>query len=329
MDHEPNNNLASVPSPHGDLMRRVDLAIERATCALLALQHVEGYWQGALEVNAEMNAEYIIFCRFMGLQPDVELEKKLTRQILDTQQQDGSWALFPGGEGDLSTTIEAYFGLKLTGQRAGDERMMQARRWILSKGGVANSKTLARFYLATMNQVPWSSTAALPIEITLLPKWFPFNMYELASWARGTLFGLMMLQAKKPTVSVDARQSVLELCVEPPHRTKFTIPRGRLLSLRNLFYQVDKALRFYDGHHIKFLRTQAIRRVEDWLLEHQDANGSWGGIQPCYLLSPMALKSLGYRIDHPVILKGVNAARELIWDLGVFPVSTYETESGD
>ena len=162
-----NNTDIVVALPrHDELVARVDSTIERAQRALLAQQHPEGYWQAALEAHAEMNAEYIIFNRFMELRPDPELDKKLAKQILETQQGDGSWALFPGGEGDLSTTIEAYFGLKLTGMRASDETMTQARRWILSKGGVASSNTLARFYLAAMNQVPWHATTALPVEIT-------------------------------------------------------------------------------------------------------------------------------------------------------------------
>jgi squalene-hopene/tetraprenyl-beta-curcumene cyclase len=303
-------------SRHDELVEKVDLMIDRARFALLAQQHPEGYWQAPLEMNAEMNAEYIIFQRFMELPPDPELARKLAKQIHETQQGDGSWALFPGGEGDLSTTIEAYFGLKLTGMRAGDEPMMQARRWILSKGGVAKSNTLARFYLAAMNQVPWHATAAMPVELTLLPKWFPLSMYELSSWARGTLFALMMLQAKKPAVQVDSRQGVLELYIQPPHLTKFTTPGGRMLSLRNLLRGADKALSLYDGHHLKSLRARALRHAENWLLEHQDANGSWGGIQPCYILSPMALKGLGYRNDHPVIVRALEAVRELVWDLG-------------
>jgi len=199
--------------------------------------------------------------------------------------------------------------------RAGDEPMMQARRWILSKGGIANANTLTRFYLAVMNQVPWHATAALPVDIALLPRWFPLNMYELSSWARATLFALMMLQAKKPTVPIDWRQGVLELYIQPPHLTKFTAPGGRPLSLRNLLRGADKVLRLYDKHHLKSLRRLALRYAEEWLLQHQDANGSWGGIQPCYILSPMALKGLGYRNDHPVIVKAL-AVRELIWDLG-------------
>jgi squalene-hopene/tetraprenyl-beta-curcumene cyclase len=201
--------------------------------------------------------------------------------------------------------------------RAGDEPMMQCRRWVLARGGIAKAGTLARFYLAAMNQVPWHSTPMLPVEIALLPAWFPVNMYELSSWARGTLFALMVMQAQKPVVTLDWRHGVLELYVQPPHFTKFKMPRGaRLLSLRNALLVSDKLLRCYDRNHWPNLRERALRHAEHWLLEHQDADGSWGGIQPCYLLSPMALKALGYRDDHPVIAKALAAARELIWDLG-------------
>ena len=73
-------------------------------------------------------------------------------------------------------------------------------------------------------------------------------------------------------------------------------------------------LRAYDRHHLKGLRATPWRHAENWLLEHQDANGSWGGIQPCYLLSTMALKGLGYRNDHPVIEKALEASARA--DLG-------------
>ncbi|HKV54434.1 MAG TPA: squalene--hopene cyclase [Candidatus Binataceae bacterium] len=312
------NGLASAEfAPRDEFGAKLNFTIERAQQALIDQQHPEGYWQAALEANAEMNAEYIIFNRFMGLDADPALDAKLQKHLLDNQQGDGSWPLFPGGEGHLSTSIEAYFALKLVGMRAGDEPMMQCRRWILSKGGIAKAGTLARFYLAAMNQVPWDATPALPIEFTLLPSWFPVNMYELSSWARATLFALMVLQSQRPAVAIDWRQGVLELYIEPPHFTKFRSLRGkRLLSLRNALLGADQLLRFYEHHHLARLRARALGYAERWIIDHQDANGSWGGIQPCYLLSPMALKSLGYRNDHPVIIKALEAVRELIWDLG-------------
>jgi squalene-hopene/tetraprenyl-beta-curcumene cyclase len=305
----------------GDITRdefiaRVDYTIGRAQQALIGLQHPEGYWHGALEANAQMNAEYIIFAHFME-EVDPALQAKLVKLLIDSQNPDGSWSLFPGGEGYLSSSVEAYFALKLAGMRAGDEPLMAARRWILSHGGIAKAGTLARFYLATMGQVDWNATPALPIEAALLPNWFPFNMYELSSWARGTVFALMLLQATRPVTKVDYQSGTLELYIEPPHFTRFRFNRGgHPLSLKSAFIQLDKLLRFYNRNHLTSLRDRAIRHVENWIVEHQDADGSWGGIEPCYLLSTMALKALGYRKDHPVMAKALAAARTLIWDYG-------------
>ncbi len=203
--------------------------------------------------------------------------------------------------------------------RAGDEPMMQARRWILSHGGIAKSGTLARFYLACMDQVPWDATASLPVEITLLPELVP------GQYVRALVMGARHRvrpdaaagrQAGRP---VDYRDGVLELYIQPPHFTKFQRSRRppKLFSLRNAFNLADKVLRMLRSSSP--LRRCARGRCaarRSWILEHQEANGSWGGIQPCYLLSPMALKALGYRNDHPVIGKALEATRELIWDHG-------------
>lgn len=299
-----------------DFLARLDRIIGHAQQALVAMQHAEGFWQAPLEANAEMNSEFIIYSRFMGVS-DPELETKLHKYLLDIQQPDGSWNLFPGAEGDLSTSILAYFALKLAGMRAGDEPMLQARRWILAHGGIAKAGTLARFYLAAMDQLPWSATPALPIELALLPDWSPLNIYELSSWARGTVMGLMLLQATRPVVNVDYRDGVLELYILPPHFTKFKPSRNAaLFSLRKALNLTNRVLSAYGRHPLKGLRARAIRYVERWILDHQDQNGSWGGIQPCYLLSAMALKGLGYRNEHPVIRKALEASHELIWDYG-------------
>jgi squalene-hopene/tetraprenyl-beta-curcumene cyclase len=309
-------SLTASVNPREEALAKLDYVIDRAQHSLVEKQHAEGYWHAPLEANAEMNAEFIIFNHFMDT-VDLEQEAKLKKHLLDLQNADGSWNLFAGGPGHLSTSIEVYFALKLAGMRAGDETMIQARRWILSQGGIENCGTLARFYLAAMGQVPWDATASVPVEAALLPRWFPFNMYELSSWARGTTFALMILQATRPAVKVSHQEGVLELYIQPPHFTKFRQPRPkRAVSLRSVFNLIDKVLRLYDHHHLKGLRARALVYAENWIVEHQDSNGSWGGIQPCYLLSTMALKALGYRNDHPVLKKAINASRELVWDLG-------------
>jgi squalene-hopene/tetraprenyl-beta-curcumene cyclase len=307
---------AAAPAARDEFLAKIDYTVERARRSLLALQHPEGYWQAPLEANGQMNAEFIIFNHFMDT-VDLELENRLKKHLLDIQNPDGSWSIYPGAPGYLSISIEAYFALKLAGYRAGDEPMMQARRWILAQGGIEKCGTLARFYLAAMGQIPWEATAAMPVEIALLPNWFPFNVYELSSWARGTMFGLMVMQAARPAKQVDYRAGVLELYIQPPHFTKFKQPRGkRRLSLRNALNVADRGLRFYDRHRVTSLRARALAYAERWILDHQEANGSWGGIEPCYLLSAMALKALGYRNDHPVLKKALEASHELIWEMG-------------
>src|SRR6266851_4868673 len=224
----------------------IDASIARARDALLELQRPEGYWQAPLEANAQMNAEFIIFNHFMQVE-DPDLESRLANFLLERQQADGSWNLFKGGEGYLSYTIEAYVALKLAGMSVTDQRMAAAREWILSRGGIERAGTLARFYLAAIGQVPWRATTAVPVEITLLPNWFPINVYSLASWARGTLFALSILQALRPRVEVDNRRSALELYSGDPAQAKFRQPAGEgILSLRGIFNVADRILRSYD-----------------------------------------------------------------------------------
>src|ERR1700724_3461853 len=208
-------NTAITMSPHDEFVAKIDYTIDRAQSSLLALQKPEGCWHAPLEANAEMNAEFIIFNHFMDT-VDLELEARLKKYLLDTQSADGSWPLYRGGEGYLSSTIESYFALKLAGRRAGDEPLAAARRWILSKGGIVNCGTLARFYLAAMGQITWDATAAVPVEIALFPNWFPFNIYELGSWARGTMMGLMLLQAARPPQKTAHPCGTLHFFVEPP-----------------------------------------------------------------------------------------------------------------
>jgi squalene-hopene/tetraprenyl-beta-curcumene cyclase len=295
---------------------RLDWTIDRARRSLLALQHPEGYWNAALEAPAQMNAEFIIFNHFMD-NVDRELEARIARYLLDTQQPDGSWNLFPGGEGYASYTIEAYAALKLAGLRADEEPLVRTRKWIKANGGLTRAGTLARFYLASIGLMPWSSTAGCPVELMLLPNWFPLNIYELGSWARGTFVALALLQAAKPVRPVAEENLIAELYDAPPHRANFKQPRGAtIFSMRNILNQVDRLLRLYDRHPAKRLRSRATEAAQQWLIEHQEANGSFGGIEPCYLLSPMALKAVGFRNEHPVIRKSLEASRELIWEMG-------------
>src|SRR5206468_6842803 len=160
-------------------------------------------------------AQYIIFNRFMGRHAE-HIEGRLVDRMLAIQSDDGSWPLYHGGPGHLSNTVEAYFALKLTGRSADEAPLRRARAFIKEGGGLAKAGVFTRTFLAYFGQFPWWGLPAMPVELILLPPWFPLNIYALSSWARGTVVPLTVLMAKRPHVHLDSASEVSELWTAPP-----------------------------------------------------------------------------------------------------------------
>src|SRR3989454_528058 len=183
----------------GGLRARAGQAIARATQHLAAAQHPHGYWHAPLEANVTMEAEYVFFNRMLGRER-ADVDRRMAERLLALQQADGSWPQYPGGPGNLSTTIEAYFAAKLAGHKPDEPALARARDFILGHGGLARAGVFTRFWLAYFGQFPWAGLPALPVELVLLPPWFPINIYAMSSWARGTVVPLALLAAHRPSM---------------------------------------------------------------------------------------------------------------------------------
>jgi squalene-hopene/tetraprenyl-beta-curcumene cyclase len=303
--------LAAAPV-RSDLARRLDEAIARAQQRLLGLQHPDGYWHAPLEANVGMDAQYIIFNHFMGRRRR-ETEQRLVARIQVAQSDDGSWPLYPGGPGHLSTTIEAYFAMKLSGVSADHPSMRHAREFIRTHGGLERAGVFTRTFLAYFGQYPWWSLPAMPVELVLLPPWFPLNIYAMSSWARETVVPLTVLMAKQPHLPIPSECGVEELWLAPPTPRSVGFARSsEWLSVRNAFLAIDWVLQRLGRSPWKPWRRRALARAEEWILERQDRNGGWGGIQPPMLNCVMALRALGYPDDHPAIATGVQAIEDFL-----------------
>ena len=90
-------------------------ALKRACAHLRSLQHEDGWWKGELETNVTMDAEDLLLREFLGIRTEQET-RRAAEWIRGQQREDGSWAKFFGGPGDLSTTVEAYVALRLAGE---------------------------------------------------------------------------------------------------------------------------------------------------------------------------------------------------------------------
>lgn len=271
---------------------------------LLSLQSPEGWWKGELETNVTMDVEDLLLRQFLGIRTSSETAQA-ARWIRSQQREDGTWANFHGGPGDLSTTVEAYTALKLAGDDVGAAHMRAARDWILASGGLEGTRVFTRIWLALFGEWSWDDLPAMPPEVVLLPEWCPLNVSDWACWARQTVVPLTVVCTMRPRR--DLGFNLRELRTGRP-----AAQPKRQWSWGYGFHTLDRVLHRYHRRPVRSLRTHAMRRAAEWIVARQEADGSWGGIQPPWVYSILALHLLGYPMNHPVIAKGLGGLERFL-----------------
>ena len=275
------------------LLERAESVIKRSQKYLLSVQWPEGYWWGELESNPTMEAEYLMLTYFLEVE-DKERWRKLVNHIRSRQQVDGSWGQYYEAPGDVSTSVECYFALKLAGVSADRPEMKKARDFILSKGGVPEVRIFTKIWLSLFGQWEWKGTPAMLPEIVLLPTWAPFNIYRFSSWARATVVPMTIILSEQPSKPAPTWATIDELYPTPRQLTDYSLRKPKsLFSLRTMLLMADSVLRLYNGLPIKPGRDRAIRKAMEWIMSRQEADGSWGGIQPPWVYSLIAPQAHG------------------------------------
>ncbi len=281
-------------STHRDTQALAVETLGRARAHLESLQHVEGWWKGELETNVTIEAEDLFLRSFLGVLKQDEL--RLTANwIRSKQRDDGTWGNFYGAPPDLSTTVEAYVALRLAGDDPSATYMRRASAWILDNGGVEATRVFTRMWLALHAWERWEDLPALPPEAIYLPRWVPLNIYDFGCWVRQTVVALTVVWSYRPQrpspFSIDEIRTGRAMPL--PDRSPWT--------WSGWFYWLDRALQMYERRPLASLRSAALARAERWILDRQEADGSWGGIQPPWVYSMIALHVRGYGLDHPVM----------------------------
>jgi squalene-hopene/tetraprenyl-beta-curcumene cyclase len=268
-------------------------ALDRGAAHLLGLQDPAGWWKGELETNVTMEAEDLFLRHVLGIS-DPATTEQTARWIRSKQRADGSWASFFGGPAELSTTVEAYAALRLAGDPADAAWLRAAAAYIRGAGGLEQARVFTRMWFAMLGLWSWDDLPALPPELIFLPRWFPLNVYDFACWARQTVVPLTVVGTLRPSRPVPFELAELRTGARRPELA----PRR---GVPGLFQRLDRVLHAYGRRPIRPLRRLALRRAAEWIVARQEADGSWGGIQPPWVYSIAALHLLGYPLDHPVL----------------------------
>lgn len=286
----------------------LDVAVSRAAAALRALQRDDGHWLFELEADATIPAEYVLLQHYLG-EIDDELQAKIALFLRGLQADHGGWPLFRGGDLDLSCTVKAYFALKAAGDSEDAPHMQRARQAILAKGGAARANVFTRIQLALFGELPWHAVPVMPVEIMLLPRWFPFHLSKISYWSRTVIVPLLVLMTKKPQARNPRRVSVRELFAPG---TAAKPPRAKGSVWATIFNAIDDVLRVAEPWFPKRRREKAIAAAVDFVTERLNGDDGLGGIYPAMANTVMMFDCLGVPSDDPRVVIARAALRKLL-----------------
>ena len=283
--------------PSRGLAAELNKAVARASASLIREQRSDGHWCYELEADCTIPSEYILMMHFCD-EIDDDRQARMARYIRRHQTEEGGWPLYHGGDVDISCTVKAYYALKLAGDDADAPHMVRARNAILSRGGAARANVFTRIALAQFWQVPWRAVPFIPVEIMLLPRWFPFHLSKVAYWSRTVMVPLFILMSLKVEARNPTGIGIPELFTVPPEVERNYFPvRSRL---NWLLLRVERTARLLEPLIPGAIRRRAMTRAETWMLERLNGDGGLGAIFPAMVNAYEALGALGYAADHPL-----------------------------
>jgi squalene-hopene/tetraprenyl-beta-curcumene cyclase len=273
-------------------------SLDAAARALLECRQADGHWVFELEADATIPSEYVLLRHYRGEQVDAVLEQKIARYLRRIQGKHGGWALTYQGNFDMSASVKAYFALKMIGDSPDAPHMACARDAILARGGAVNCNVFTRVLLSLYGILNWRSVPEMPVEILLLPRWFPFHLSKISYWARTVLVPLLVLQALRPRAKNPRGVTIDELFIESSQSVG---PAAKAAHQRwtwfELFRGLDAVLRSAVRLSPSRLRQRAIARAVAFVTERLNGYDGLGAIFPAMANSVMMFDALGDAVN--------------------------------
>jgi squalene-hopene/tetraprenyl-beta-curcumene cyclase len=152
----------------------------------------------------------------------------------------------------------------------------------------------------------------MPVEIMLLPAWFPFHIDKVSYWSRTVLVPLLVLMALRPTARNPRGVTIAELFTEPPDSVRDWIAPPSASPVGRAFALLDRLLRLAEPLFPANPRQRAIEKAVAFVSERLNDADGLGGIFPAIANSLMMFDCLGYAPDHPNCAAPAAALRNLL-----------------
>ena len=237
--------------------------------------------------------------------------RKAAEYLRRKQLPTGGWAIYEGGPAEVSSSVKAYFVLKLIGDDAQAPHMVRARETILAHGGIEACNSFTRIYLAIFGQCSWDDTPAVPPEIMLLPDNFRiFNIYKMSSWSRAIVVPLSVIWAFEAVLRRCRITRRSPSCTCPARSTTSSAPATSAAGAPSS-RGIDHWLKRLEAAKFTPLRAKALAACEQWMHERLAKSDGLGAIFPPIINTILAFRCLGYAMDDPRLVAQVRELEKL------------------
>ncbi|MEW6183429.1 MAG: prenyltransferase/squalene oxidase repeat-containing protein [Bacillota bacterium] len=280
--------------------------IRTLTDLFVNAQHQDGAWYYCFEASTITDAYAIILMLTLNINESAFIHERVDR-ILASQEPSGVWKLFHDEpEGNLSLTTDNYFALLASGYVKKDSpEMLRAKEFILCKGGPRKAGAFTKLMLTLTGKLPWSDQPNIPVEIILLPTWFPVNFFDLVGYNRVHTAPILVCADRKFVSRVPGDPDISDLF--PPSQKQEPVPEIPRFLHNYITNKIGKIPLSRNAIH-----DLSLKKLEEFILDRIEENGTLYSYFTTTALMIFALRALGYDKYHPVIVKGVEAVKNMV-----------------
>ncbi|CAM3721757.1 prenyltransferase/squalene oxidase repeat-containing protein [Mesobacillus zeae] len=284
-------------------------------------QSPNGSWNYPFETGISTDAYMIILLRTLEIN-DEDLIRGLASRIINKQEKNGAWKLFyDEKDGNLTTTLEAYYGLLYSGYfKKEDPRLKAAKSFIIAHGGMEKVNVFTKIMLALTGQYKWPAFFPIPIEVILFPLSFPINFYQFSVFGRVNLAPILILADKKFRIKTKQCPNLSDLFLKRTGEEEWEINA----EWRSVFSSMEVCVKSLIGLPAQ-LHSFAIDRVKKYMLERIESDGTFYSYYSSTFLMIFALLSLGYSKNDPLIINAINGLKSMKTEINGLPHMQYTT----